>query len=937
MSSVTPVQRLILLLAHALVAGASTEMAAAQVASATTRPGDSPVAVGPHFRTATLPGIGTVWMELVPFEILAQGFELRVEGAAGSAGGGGAGAAPQAAPDAGTVATIDAAARAVRAFKGTIAGEPGSSAYIAESPRGRLGMISVRGRRFALAPEQGAWAGPIRGPQRWVESPGAGAPPLDRDEVCSPRAHPEVPRGGGVGCCGAGRGEGEGGLAGLAPLAAVRGMRVLVAADCDYEFTSIFESAEDAAAYIVSLYGAVDWIYDREMGVRVQLSFMRLWMTPDDPFNAPDPLNQFRNHWNENMQDVVRDVAHLQTGRRNLPYGGVAWLSSACTSFGYAVNGYLIGSFVDAGRPDPGNWDIIVTAHELGHNIGTLHTHDYGIDTCASGTVLRGGFLSYCHIVSGATANVDLTLHRILRERIAEFLVQAPCIGRDCDGDGIEDSEAIALGLVADLNGDGIPDHCQDCDGDGVLDPDAIAAGAIDLDGDGIPDHCQPDCNGNGVVDIVDILAGTSEDRWGNDIPDECEIDCNGNGISDYNEILEDMSLDIDRDGRLDACQDCDGDGTLDAEVLASSRHWWVASSGSGALRELHPRSGVRIRTSDAAPSSVRDIVLGGDGLILGTFGDSIGRWDPVSGAYLGTFGGTHSGSIALNNTQGLLVLPDDSVVVANFGTASLLRFSATGAPLGVFAQLSASSRPVRLALRCDGVVAVSASDGRVHGFQWPGGAPIGVLADLNAVGAGPDPTGLLYLPGGDLLVASRGFDSIERFDGWTGTHKGRFDVGPNPSSSIALRDPMTMRLIADDRVVLVTANASGAPIVGLDAGNGYHLRTYRVYPADAPTPTGLVVMPASPLDCNGNFIPDSCDIAAGVSEDRNGDGVPDECQGGPWAPEDLDFDGRVDGADLGVLLGFWGACPVPCPADFNGDGVVDGADLGRLLGAWTG
>ncbi len=49
----------------------------------------------------------------------------------------------------------------------------------------------------------------------------------------------------------------------------------------------------------------------------------------------------------------------------------------------------------------------------------------------------------------------------------------------------------------------------------------------------------------------------------------------------------------------------------------------------------------------------------------------------------------------------------------------------------------------------------------------------------------------------------------------------------------------------------------------------------------------------------------------------------------------DVNSDGRVDGADLGVLLGSWGPCS-GCPADLNGDGTVDGADLGLLLGTWT-
>ncbi|HMP36603.1 MAG TPA: hypothetical protein PKC43_04070 [Phycisphaerales bacterium] len=58
-----------------------------------------------------------------------------------------------------------------------------------------------------------------------------------------------------------------------------------------------------------------------------------------------------------------------------------------------------------------------------------------------------------------------------------------------------------------------------------------------------------------------------------------------------------------------------------------------------------------------------------------------------------------------------------------------------------------------------------------------------------------------------------------------------------------------------------------------------------------------------------------------------------------PSLPGDLDGDGDVDGADLGVLLGSWGACPPSrpsgCPGDLDGNGSVDGADLGLLLAGW--
>jgi hypothetical protein len=50
----------------------------------------------------------------------------------------------------------------------------------------------------------------------------------------------------------------------------------------------------------------------------------------------------------------------------------------------------------------------------------------------------------------------------------------------------------------------------------------------------------------------------------------------------------------------------------------------------------------------------------------------------------------------------------------------------------------------------------------------------------------------------------------------------------------------------------------------------------------------------------------------------------------------DLNHDGAVDGIDLGMLLGQWGACAGNCcTADLNGDGQVNGADLGALLGGW--
>lgn len=86
--------------------------------------------------------------------------------------------------------------------------------------------------------------------------------------------------------------------------------------------------------------------------------------------------------------------------------------------------------------------------------------------------------------------------------------------------------------------------------------------------------------------------------------------------------------------------------------------------------------------------------------------------------------------------------------------------------------------------------------------------------------------------------------------------------------------------------------------------------------------------------DCNGNGIPDECDIASGTSTDSDKDGVPDECQA---CEGDANGDGVVDPLDSGFVLTRFG-CPVgegdpDCDAaDQNGDAIVDPLDIGFIL-----
>jgi hypothetical protein len=57
---------------------------------------------------------------------------------------------------------------------------------------------------------------------------------------------------------------------------------------------------------------------------------------------------------------------------------------------------------------------------------------------------------------------------------------------------------------------------------------------------------------------------------------------------------------------------------------------------------------------------------------------------------------------------------------------------------------------------------------------------------------------------------------------------------------------------------------------------------------------------------------------------------IGDACDG------DVNGDGIIDSGDLGLILGFWGACTDPvCATDVNGDGFTDKADISVILANW--
>ena len=714
-----------------------------------------------------------------------------------------------------------------------------------------------------------------------------------------------------------------------------------IAIETDFEFFSLFNDAGAAAEYVMQLYGAVSDIYLRDVNARFELTFVRIWDTEDDLFNEPNPLVPFRDYWNANMGDVQRDVAQFFTGRRDLPYGGVAWLSALCSSSAYSVAGYALGRIADLEMPNTGNWDVVVTAHELGHNCGTLHTHSYGIDNCNIGELQRGTIMSYCHILPGGNANIDLRLHAGIQPFIQSHVFEVDCVIEDCNGNGVDDTIDINEGDSADVNSNGVPDECEDCNGNGELDDADIESGfSDDLNGNGVPDECEPDCNKNGVPDDWDIFLGRSQDLYGNGVPDECEADCNSNGTSDYNEIQADMSLDIDRNAILDSCQDCDDDGEPDHEALGGAHNFWLASRTQSMLSQCHIATGVVARTSDAGQlNQAQDVVIRADGHVFVSNAPTnrIVEFD-VDGDFLGVF--VPSGLGGLSWPTGLVFAPNGNLLVASFNTDSVLAYDgATGEFLGEFVAAGDGglNGPFGLTFGPNGNLFVTASSNQVYEFDGSSGAFVGVFVSTGDNGGLATPKGLLFKPDGNLLVASFGSDALLEFDGVTGSFVDQWDHGGLNSGFWGLDGPWGMRLGPNGNVY-VASHGGNAAIHMYDINNGNFMRSFYVLVAGSVVnPTGLGFVPGNDVDCNFNLIPDSCDIASGTSRDVNGNGIPDECES-PGIPGDIDGDGSVGVKDLLILLGDWGPCADcdGCIADLDDDCTVGVKDLLILLANWS-
>lgn len=208
--------------------------------------------------------------------------------------------------------------------------------------------------------------------------------------------------------------------------------------------------------YITNVYGMVNVLYGEYVNVQIKIRIIDLWLDAsiggeEDPYSGNDIsklLEQFRDMWNISRGGLKRTLAQLVSSPGSTSVGGIAYRNTLCRNdLGYSVVG--IRGSIDDFPVHNYVWDVMVVAHEVGHNFSSPHTHDcewgtdqntYAIDSCVSlytwpragdactpnsPRAKLGTIMSYCHLNSMGSS---LVFHPEPAARIRSGAERANCM-----------------------------------------------------------------------------------------------------------------------------------------------------------------------------------------------------------------------------------------------------------------------------------------------------------------------------------------------------------------------------------------------------------------------------------------------------------------------------------------------------------------------------
>ncbi|MBC7775288.1 MAG: T9SS type A sorting domain-containing protein [Phycisphaerae bacterium] len=215
--------------------------------------------------------------------------------------------------------------------------------------------------------------------------------------------------------------------------------------ETDYTLFQNKGSVANVVSYMTGVFSQVSALYTNE-SINLVLHDLYVWDVVD-PYTGPtssDYLNQFRNAKNGVYNG---DLAHL-VGINNL--GGIAYLDVLCN--GYYGVGYSSIYSTYSNVPTY-SWTVEVLTHEIGHNLGSPHTHacawngnNTAIDGCGPAAGYSEGcnaplptnggtIMSYCHLVNGIGINFNNGFGPQPGDRIRSEVYNASCLAA-CGGGG---------------------------------------------------------------------------------------------------------------------------------------------------------------------------------------------------------------------------------------------------------------------------------------------------------------------------------------------------------------------------------------------------------------------------------------------------------------------------------------------------------------------